>query len=81
MHSEKKICIITRHAVVNYGSVLQALATEQFYRNLGYEARTVDYIPEKESVRGRVKVFSENYTGNLFKKILYRVVKFPDEWC
>lgn len=78
---QKAIDIITRHAVVNYGSVLQALATEQFFRNLGYEAHTVDYIPEKESVRGRVKVFSENYTGNLFKRILYRVVKFPDEWC
>lgn len=77
----QQIYVMTRHAVVNYGSVLQAFATEQFFRSLGYDARTIDYISGKESVRGGVKVFSENYTKDPVKRILYRIVKFPDEWC
>lgn len=72
---------MTRHAVVNYGSVLQAFASEQFFRGLGYDVRTIDYISEKETVRGGVKLFSENYTKDPMKRILYRIVKFPDEWC
>lgn len=54
---QKAIDIITRHAVVNYGSVLQALATEQFLRNLGYEAHTVDYIPTQDTLLDRVRAF------------------------
>lgn len=77
---QKIINIITRHAVVNYGSVLQALATEQFFRDLGYEAHTVDYIPTQDTVRGRVDVFSHNFTKNPLKRIAYRMLKFPDEW-
>ncbi len=77
---QKIINIITRHAVVNYGSVLQALATEQFFRDLGYEAHTVDYIPTQDTVRGRVNVFSHNFTENPLKRIAYRMLKFPDEW-
>ena len=75
-----KIDIITRHAVVNYGSVLQSFATEKFFQSLGYETKVIDYISDKETVRGRVKVFSNNYTHNPLKKWIYRIVKFPDEW-
>lgn len=74
------IRIITRHAVVNYGSVLQSFATEKFFQSLGYETEVIDYISDKETVRGRVKVFSNNYTKKPLKKWIYRIVKFPDEW-
>lgn len=67
----QQIYVMTRHAVVNYGSVLQAFATEQFFRSLGYDARTIDYISGKETVMGRVKVFSENYTKNPINRVLY----------
>ena len=41
-----KISIITLHKVFNYGSVLQAYATELFFKRLGYEAEIIDYIPK-----------------------------------
>ena len=39
-----KVSIITMHAINNYGSVFQALATEQLFQQLGCEVETIDYI-------------------------------------
>lgn len=39
----KKVSIITRHNVLNYGSVLQAYATQEVVKNLGYDPVVVDY--------------------------------------
>ena len=63
---------------MNYDSVLQSFATEKFFQSLGYETEVIDYISDKETVRGRVKFFSNNYTKNPPKKWIYRIVKFPD---
>lgn len=41
-----KIAIITLHAINNYGSVLQTLATEYLFEKLGCEVETIDYIRE-----------------------------------
>lgn len=41
-----KIANITMHAINNYGSVLQTLATEHLFEQLGCEVETVDYIRE-----------------------------------
>lgn len=41
-----KIVNITMQAVNNYGSVLQTLATERIFQDLGYEVETLDYIQE-----------------------------------
>ena len=38
-----KVSVITLHAVRNYGSALQAYATEVIFRRLGAEVETVDY--------------------------------------
>ena len=32
-----KVDIITRHAIANYGSLLQAIATQEILHRLGYE--------------------------------------------
>ena len=34
--------VITRHAPTNYGSLLQAIATQRVIMNLGYETRRLD---------------------------------------
>ena len=34
----KKICFITRHAIVNYGSFLQTYATQKLFEGYGYNA-------------------------------------------
>lgn len=41
-----KVSIITLHRVFNYGSVLQAYATEKFFEQLGCETEIIDYIPK-----------------------------------
>ena len=39
----KKVAIITLHNVNNYGSVLQAYATQCFFINLGLEPVIIDF--------------------------------------
>ena len=39
-----KISIITRHAPSNYGSLLQAIATQKAISKLGHQAEIADYI-------------------------------------
>lgn len=38
-----KIEVITLHGVWNYGSVLQALATQYFFEQLGYTVEFINY--------------------------------------
>lgn len=45
-----KIANITLHAINNYGSVFQALATEQLFISLGCEVETIDYIRENAKI-------------------------------
>lgn len=41
-----KVAIITLHAINNYGSVLQTLATEKIFQKLGCEVVTINFIRE-----------------------------------
>ncbi len=41
-----RIDVITLHAVQNYGSVLQAFATEEFFRRQGCDTRLIHYVRE-----------------------------------
>lgn len=41
-----KVANITLHAIDNYGSVLQTLATEHIFEQLGCEVLTIDYVRE-----------------------------------
>ena len=41
---KKKVLVITRHAIANYGSLLQAIATQKVVEDLGYECKIIDYI-------------------------------------
>lgn len=57
----KKICFITRHAIVNYGSFLQTYATQKLFEDYGYNAEVLDYVREDEEYH--------NVTELLLKKI------------
>lgn len=46
MTSKKRIGIITRHSVSNYGSVLQASALQWVLRDLGYDTCYLNYRPK-----------------------------------
>ena len=41
-----KVANITLHAINNYGSVYQTLATEHLFEQMGCEVETIDYVRE-----------------------------------
>lgn len=74
-----KINIITRHAIANYGSLLQAYATQNFFNNLGFTTGIIDYIPESECGLKRVDTYASLAEVQGLKRIIYKTVKAPDE--
>lgn len=44
-----KVSIITRHAIANYGSLLQAIALQNKIIDFGHEAEIIDFIKDNES--------------------------------
>lgn len=68
-----KVDVITLHAVQNYGSVLQALATQEILKQHGCEVEIINYIREDVKYENLLKVRSN---GNVIKKaVLYPSVK------
>lgn len=50
-----KINVITLHRARNYGSVLQALATQWFFEEFNVQAEFLDYFPERYTSFGLLK--------------------------
>lgn len=50
-----KVAIITLHRVYNYGSALQAYATQTVFEKAGYEAEVIDYITEQRTKKKIMK--------------------------
>ena len=46
--NKQKVLVITRHAIANYGSLLQAVATQKAVENLGFECKIINYIRKDE---------------------------------
>lgn len=70
-----KIAIITLHRVYNYGSALQAYATQKVFKKTGNEVVIIDYITPQ---RTKKKIFFgssaiKNKSG--IKRIVYRFAK------
>ena len=70
-----KVAIVTLHRVYNYGSALQAYATQVAFERGGHEAVIIDYITPK---RTKTKIFfangaDPNMSG--IKKLVYRTAK------
>ena len=69
-----KVSVITRHAIANYGSLLQAFATQKVLESLGHECEIVDYIREDESYKQHEKTLlkqKKEWNNNpITKKIL-----------
>ena len=43
-----KVGVITYHSAYNFGSVLQALATQEAIKRLGYEADIINYRMKRQ---------------------------------
>lgn len=78
-----KIAVITRHAITNYGSLLQALATQITIEKLGYECETVNYIRTDESYKNHEKTLLKRKTEwnrNPIKKFVYLLLRQPESY-
>ena len=76
-----KVAVITRHAITNYGSLLQAFATQKVIENLGYSCEIIDYIREDEAYTRQEKTLlagKNSWNSNLIKKILYLILRQPE---
>lgn len=75
------INVITRHAPTNYGSLLQAIATQRVIMNLGHECRIINYIPRCETgVRMAITQLEQKtkWRRNPIKKAIYLMVAEPE---
>ena len=77
-----KISIITRHAPSNYGSLLQAIATQKAISKLGHQAEIADYIRKDEyGLKGLLTLLShkERWNKNILKKWTYITLRYPGD--
>ncbi len=75
-----KLGLITLHRVKNYGSVLQAYATQEILKKNNYEAELIDYYPKRYTKLGMLrKVKNQNkYLKNSFiLRLIARIIIFP----
>lgn len=76
-----KVVVITRHAISNYGSLLQAMATQQAIENLGHSCEIIDYIREDESYsQHEVTLLKRkpSWYNNPIKRMLYLALRQPE---
>ncbi len=78
-----KTSVITRHAIANYGSFLQAIATQSIIENLGSECEIIDYIREDEYGLNLAKLAlkkNEDWSYSFLKKILYLMCRITENF-
>lgn len=68
-----KISIITLHRVFNYGSVLQAYATQEILKNYNLETEIIDYIPKKWQTKHLL--FDIPDSNGFIKDNIYRLLR------
>ena len=76
----KKIDVITLHRIVNYGSVLQAYATQAILTQKGYEVEFIDYYPERMHILGmlkRIRNKSDLLRKNILARTAARIIMLP----
>ena len=76
-----KVAVITRHAITNYGSLLQAYSTQKVIESLGHSCEIIDYIRADESYREHEKTLLKrkpNWYSNPLKRMLYLALREPE---
>lgn len=72
-----KIGIITMHKVLNYGSALQAFATQQVLASLGYDSEIIDYEYKKPKEKEIISIKRRIIQAIVYVRDLLR--GFPQE--
>lgn len=78
-----KIAVITRHSITNYGSLLQALATQITIEKLGYDCEIINYIRSDESYKNLEKTLLKNkakWNQNAIKRFMYLLLRQPESY-
>ena len=75
----KKVKVVTLHRVFNYGSVLQAYATQKAVESVGAECEIVDYITEQRTKRALKKKYEIHGLRGLVYYLL-RCVSIGIKW-
>ena len=76
-----KVAVITRHAITNYGSLLQAFATQQVIETLGHECEIINYVRDDEFYAKHEKTLLErkpDWNRNPIKKMIYLALRQPE---
>lgn len=75
-----KVKIITRHAVANYGSILQAYATQRAIEKLGYESEIINYIRYDEqgkNISDTMLQRNKKWNKNIITRVVYKLLQTP----
>ena len=76
-----KVAVITRHAIANYGSLLQAIATQRVIENLGHTCEIIDYVRDDESYSQLERTLlkrKKDWNNNPIKRFIYLVLRQPE---
>ena len=74
-HRNINIAVLTLHAIKNYGSVLQTLATQDKFNEFGFDVEIINYIREDARDRNLYKTWTKG--DSIFLKIIKSIVLFP----
>lgn len=75
---KNKVGIVTIHDADNYGSALQAYATQKIISNLGYNAIIVDHICKKISKEyGLKRIFAQKNIKSIIETIVRIITIYP----
>lgn len=76
-----RVLLITRHNVPNYGSVMQAYATENVLRALSCSPITLDYRRSNETLEGQIRRHSEgrSLVHRFYRRAIWPVLRRRSE--
>ena len=79
MNNKKTVAYLTRHTVSNYGSVLQAYATQTAIEKLGYDPVCINYYRSDEKPKELVHTLLQcsKWNKNLLTRMIYMVTQKP----
>lgn len=76
-----KVAVITRHAISNYGSLLQAIATQKIIEEQEHDCEIIDYVRTDEEPQNWEKTTlscKDGWNGDPVKRTIYLAMREPE---
>lgn len=80
---KKKVAVITRHAISNYGSLLQTIATQKTIEAIGCDCVVIDYVREDENYKNVEKTLlskKKRWNKNWVTRAMYLILRQPESF-